>query len=99
MNTPTITINGKEIPMQKLTARIWRETTKINEKRKDISSVDTIDVYCAVIAVAFGVTADEILDNLYIEDIMPKYLEVLNVINTLITSKLPKKNETEKEKI
>ena len=84
MATPTITINGKEIEMKKLTARIWRETTKINEKRKDISSVDAIDIYCAVIATAFGVTADEILDNLYIEDIMPKYFEVLNFINTLI---------------
>lgn len=99
MATPTITINGKEIEMKKLKARIWRETSKINEKRKDISSVDAIDIYCAVIAVVFSVTADEVLDNLYIEDVMPKYFEVLNVINTLITSKLPKKNETEKEEI
>lgn len=95
MATPTITIDGKEIPMKRLTARIWKETTKINEKRKDATSVDAIDVYCGVIAVAFGVTADEILDNLFIEDIMPKYFEVLNEINSLITSKLPKKNETD----
>ena len=94
MATPTITINGKEIEMKKLTARIWRETTKENEKRKDLSSAEAIDIYCAVIATAFGVTADEVLDNLYIEDIMPKYFEVLNSINTLITAKLPKKNAT-----
>lgn len=97
MNTPTITINGKEIQMPKLTARVWKETTKINEKRKDLSYVDAINVYCEVIAIAFGVTADEVLDNLYVEDVMPKYFEVLKEIGALITSKLPKKNELPEE--
>ena len=91
MATPTITINGKEIPM-KTKARIWGVVMKFDKDAKDIPAENEVDKYCEIIAAAFGVTADEILDNMELDDVAPKYFEVYNEVSRLLTSKI-KKNE------
>lgn len=96
MNRPTIEINGQIIEMKNLKARIWREVMKFETERKDIATVDYVDKQCEIIAMAFGVTADEVLDNLEIGEVTPKYFEVFNAIVAMLTEKLGKKNvETE----
>ena len=94
MATPTITIDGKEIPM-KTKARLWGVIMKFDKDAADIPREEEVDRYCEIIAVAFGVTTDEILDNLELDDVAPKYYEVYNAVVNLLTSKLDKKNETE----
>lgn len=94
MNKPTITINGKEISM-KSKARLWGVVMKFDKDAAEIPREEEVDRYCEIIAVAFGLTTDEVLDNLELEDVAPKYFEVYNAVAGLLTSKLAKKNETE----
>lgn len=91
----TILINGAERELLKLKARLWRQVMKFDEERKEILAVDAVDRYCEIIALAFGVTADEVLDGLYIEEVLPKYFEVLNEVVGMLTAKLGKKNAEE----
>ncbi len=88
----TITINGKEIEMTEIKARLWREIMAFEDKRADLPVMEAFDETCRIIAVAFGVTVDEVLDNLEIEDILPKYFEVSNAVVVKLTEKLGKKN-------
>ena len=99
METPTIIINGKEIEMQKPKARMWRVVMQFEDVRKNISTTEVVDEYCAIIATAFGVTSDEILDNLNLEDVFPTYMQVLKAVVKNLSDKLAKKNETAEEKI
>lgn len=92
MERPTITINGNEIVMPEVKARIWLEVMKFESVRKELKSVDAIEKYCAVIAMAFGVSVDEVLDNLDIADVLPTYFAVLNCVVAMLTEKLAKKN-------
>ena len=95
MDRPTININGQEIILPEVKARVWREIMQFESVRKDIKSVDAIDKYCAVIAMAFGVTADEVLDNLDIADVLPTYFATLNCVVAMLTEKLSKKKAEE----
>lgn len=92
MERPTITINGNEIVMPEIKARVWYEIMKFESVRKELKSVDAIEQYCAVIAMAFGVSVDEVLDNLDISDVLPTYFAVLNCVVAMLTEKLAKKN-------
>ena len=95
MATPTITIDGKEIPM-KTKARLWGLIMKFAKDAKNIPREEEVDRYCEIIAVAFGVTTDEVLDNLEIADVAPTYFNVYEAVIGLLTSKI-KKNKTESE--
>ena len=95
MERPTITINGNGIVMPEVKARVWLEVMKFESVRKELKSVDAIEKYCAVIAMAFGVSVDEVLDNLDIADVLPTYFAVLNCVVAMLTEKLAKKNTEE----
>ena len=98
MERPTITINGNVIVMPEVKARVWREVMQLEndvpeiKKVADFRNLDAIDKICAVIAVAFGVSSDEVLDNLYIADVLPTYFGINAVIYSMLTEKLSKKN-------
>lgn len=98
MTKPTITINGKEIEI-KTKARLWRVVAEFNEKRrkKEIATDDFVDEHCKVIATAYGVSVDDVLDNIDIADVLPTCLEVLNYTGDKLTSKMLKKNQDESE--
>lgn len=99
MDNPKITINGKEIELPPIKARLWKEIMQFHENRKNISTADLMEKYCAIIALAFGVTTDEVLDNLNVEDVGRLYYDVFDVVANLLTAKIGKKNETAEEKI
>ena len=95
MSRPTITINGKTIELPNIKVKAWREIAEANEEIRTNTLLDAgfMERHCKFIALAFGVTTEEVLDNLYIEDVLPIYSAVANTITTMITAKLgDKKN-------
>ena len=103
MNKPIIAINGKNIELPPVKARVWREMIQFDEKRENIETKDFIDEHAKIIAFAFGVTQDEILDNLSVEDILPTYKATLRYVISLLSAKIDngtqKKIEAEEESI
>lgn len=95
MDKPTITIDGKRLEMQTPKARFWRELIKFEEERKNLTVESFCDEHAKILAAAFGVTADEIFDNLDVDEIMPTYVDVLMYTMGLLTAKMhvTKKNE------
>lgn len=98
MATPTITINGKEIPM-KTKARIWRVISEFNEKRKNIPIADFVEEHCKIISAAYGLTLDDVLENMEIRDVVPVCYQVINYVGEQLTAKSEKKNQDESELI
>ena len=88
MDKPTLTINGKVIEMPAVKARIWREVMALTAERKNISTVDFVERHCDVIAMAFNITKDDVLDNISVEDVLPTFNTILVYISSLITAKL-----------
>lgn len=85
MNKPIIEINGKKIELPPVKARVWREIIKFDEERKTILSADYVDKHCEIIALLFGVTKDEVLDNLEILEVIPLYSEILTYIVAMLS--------------
>ena len=93
----TIKLSEKIVELPKIKAGMWREIMKFEEERKEIKSADIIEKYCEIIAAAFGVSTEEILENLLIDEVVPKYYEILNAMLGMLTAKLGnKKNVVEK---
>ena len=49
-------------------------------KDKTLAAADYVDRHCEFIALVFGVTVDEVLDNLDLEEVLPLYNEVVKEI-------------------
>ncbi len=94
MNKPTIIINGKEIEMPRMKAKLWSTVSKLVEDSKGKMKDDTVEKYCEVIAVAFGVEKEEVVENLYLDEVLPKYTEVLETLTDMLYANFNKKNET-----
>ena len=91
----TIKLGEKIVELPKIKAGMWREIMKFEEERKEIKSADIIEKYCEIIAAAFGVSTEEILENLLIDEVVP--YEILNAMLGMLTAKLGnKKNAVEK---
>ena len=95
MDKPTLTINGKKIEMLEPKARAWRESIKLSEQRNEILAVDFVNKHCEFIAAAFGVSVDDVLDNIDVVDVMPLFYDVLAYIMKRLWAKWTddKKNE------
>ena len=84
----TINVVGKEYRVKKIKAKNWREIFKFEEERKDILIIDFIDKHCEVIAgVLEGVTAEELQENLSVEEVMQVYSELVKYLLRLLTEK------------
>ena len=97
MDKPKITINGKEIELGQIKARLWKEIIKFHEGRRNIETADLMEKYCEIIALAFGVTTDEVLDNLNIEDVGELYYDIFDAVAAMLKGKSPKKNKEAEE--
>lgn len=95
MDTPYIEINGEIKFIPPVKARVWRELIQFDERREEIETKDFIDEHAKIIAFAFGVTQDEILDNLGVEDILPTYKATLRYVISLLSAKID--NGTQKK--
>lgn len=96
MEKIAIWLNDKYIALPDVKARLWREIMQFESTRKDLKSVDAIDGYCGIIAQAFNITVDDVLDNLNLEDVLPTYLKIFNLVVALLTNKIgDKKNVTD----
>lgn len=96
MNKPKINLSGKFIEMPKPTAAIWRKVMEFDSTRNDVMLADLVDDYGAIIALAFGISKDELIDNIDIEDILPAYNDVITYLMNLVVSKFGnKKNKVE----
>jgi len=92
MERPKIIINEREIELPPIKARLWKKIMQFHSDRKNISTADLMEKYCEIIALAFGVTTDEVLDNLNIEDVGDTYYYVFETVVATLAEKTPKKN-------
>lgn len=92
MARPTITIDGKTIEMKKTFVEVFRKILRLDSERSEIPATDFVDRHCEVIALAFGVTEEQVYNNLDVADIIPKYSEVSIYLSERLAGKV-KKNE------
>lgn len=77
----TIKIENKTYHPGKQKAKFWRELAEFDDNKKDIPYNDFVDAHAIMIAKAFAnpeVTAEKILDNYDIDEIVPLFHEVSN---------------------
>ncbi|MBQ9487531.1 MAG: hypothetical protein IJU91_07015 [Selenomonadaceae bacterium] len=95
MDKPTLTIDGKKIEMLEPKARFWRQGLKLSEQRKDLPAIDYVDAHCEFIAQVFGVSVDEVLDNIDVIDVMPLFYDIVAYIMSRLWLKLTDKKKAE----
>ncbi|MBR2518231.1 MAG: hypothetical protein IKE46_00370 [Selenomonadaceae bacterium] len=90
MKRPTITVNGKTYELPKPKCGVWRKLMEADKNTREVFSEDFIENRCAFLAEAFGggLTADFLLDNMYLEDAMQAYREVTKFMIDELTPKL-----------
>lgn len=95
LKVPSIIINGEEKEMTKPKVNIWREVIGLRDKVKELTPVEYIDANCAILAKVFGVSEEEIKDNVEIDEVAKKYFEVYEYCAMLLFSKVKPDNEEE----
>jgi len=88
MERPTITVDEKTYEMKKLTGRDWRVFSEFNDKVPQYTDADFIEKHAAFIAEFYnGVTADDILDNMPLKEILPASLAIRDYVTQSLTAK------------
>lgn len=90
MERPTITIEGEKFELKKLTGRSWRVFSEFVENQPEYTKADFIERQAEFIANFYDVTAEEILDKMPLEEIMPASLAVRNYVMATLTAKFAK---------
>lgn len=87
---PKLKINGKTVCPKAPKAKLWREVMKFDEAEKSFSDADLMVGYAEKIAIAFGndVTAEQVLESVDLEDIIPIYREIYSWLVAIATKKL-----------
>lgn len=90
MKRPTITIGGKTYELPKPKCGAWRKLMEADKNTREVFSEEFIENRCAFLAEAFGggLTAEFLLDNLYLEDAMQAYRDVTKFMIEELTPKL-----------
>ena len=88
MERPTITIEGKTYEMPKPKAGMWRKLMLFEKENNDVFAENFIEKRCAFLAEIYGVSADVLLDNLYLEEVTTAYRETTGYIVGQLTGKL-----------
>ena len=98
MKLPQIEINGVTYTMKKPKANMWGKFAKFDAERTKGNTAEYVDKVCEFLAEIFdGVTKDDLLDNLYLEEVQKKYFECSDCFWSLLTGKfeeLEKNSET-----
>lgn len=95
MDKPSINVDGKIIEMPKPTAAVWRKAMEFHTTRNEVKLIDFIDDYISILAVMFGLTKEDLIDKIEIEDIYPTYDASIAYLMNLVFAKMGnnKKNE------
>lgn len=85
MERPTITIECKKHEMKKLTGRDWRTLGEFTENPPTYTDADFIEKHADFIAKFYDVPAEEILEKMPLEEILPASMAIkTHTMNTLI---------------
>ena len=87
MKAPILIIDDKKLTMKEPRAKVWRKLTQLKDKEQDI------DTFAEIIATAFsadGITADDVLDNVTVSELIPLSFACISYVNELVDSKLEK---------
>ena len=90
MNKPTIEIEGKKFEIVKIKPRQWREFFKFDSERRELPLSELMQGHCEAISPFFDgeVSADYLLDNMDIADVLRTYHEIRAYLMERITAKL-----------
>lgn len=89
MKLPQFEINGVTYTMKKPKARDWAAYAKFDDVRQKIPLTEYIDKICEFIATQFDgdLTADFLLDNLFLEEVQKIYRECSTYFWNMLTGK------------
>lgn len=95
MDRPTITVGGKTYEMPRPKCGAWRRLLEFEKNHGKIFAEDAIEQRCEFLAEFYGggLTADKLLDELYLDEIVPA---VRAVMNYLVGTMAPKLETAEK---
>lgn len=87
---PKLKINGEIVHPERPKAKVWREVMKFDEAEKSFSDADLMVGYAKKIAIAFGndITAEQVLESVDLEDVIPIYREIYSWLVAIATKKL-----------
>lgn len=88
MERPTITIEGKTYKMPKPKCGMWRKLILFDKENNEVFAEDYIEKRCGFLGEIYGISADVLLDNLYLEEVMTLYRETTSYIIGQLTGKL-----------
>lgn len=90
MSLPQIEINGVTYTMKKPKARDWTAYAKFEDEKRKTPLIEYVDKLCAFLATQFegDLTADMLLDNLYLEEVQKAYRDCSKYFWDMLTGKL-----------
>lgn len=90
MTRPTITIDGKTYELPRLKGGAWRKLMLHDKEHGDIFAEDFIEKRCEFLADIYGggLTAEILLDNLYLEEIIQSYRDCARYILGCISGRI-----------
>ena len=89
MATPVLKLNGKEYTVPRPTMGVWRKVIAYDDAKKE-KLVDMIDGHVEILALIYGIDADEVRDNIDIADVIPSYLTAVRWVIDLTYEKMKK---------
>lgn len=87
MKKLTITINGTEHEIKRLTGKDWRTLGEFVDNAPEITDKDFIEKHAAFVANFFDVTPDEVLE-MPLEEIIPASMAIRERIGKTLTAKM-----------
>ena len=95
MERPTITVDGKTYELPRPKCGVWRRLLEFDKNHGNIFTEDAIEKRCEFIAEMYGdgLTADKLLDELYLDEIIPAFRAVTSY---LVSTTRPRLEATEK---
>ncbi len=89
MDRPTITIGGKTYELPRPKSGIWRRLLEFDKNHGNIFSEDAIEQRCEFLAEMYGgdLTADKLLDELYLDEIVSIYHKTTRYLVAVGTSR------------
>ena len=88
MERPTITIEGKKYEMKDLVGKDWRIMGEFVEASPTYLDADFIEKNAAFIAEFYDTTAEEILDKMPLEEILPASRDIQSYMINQLSAKI-----------